>query len=646
VHLLVQGRNAVEMPFGAFDAAMVDVPGPAATSAAGRLWKALAAQLAGSLAVGGLTARWHPETAASVAYRLATASIGARRAAARDALALGTPQLIGGLDLPMLEACWYQAWAATAAADTPGLLGWLERLPPGGYPARVGLLVARAIDLTSDLELGARAAAQLSPFTAADPDARALHTVLTGQPADMLAVLGECLGADGDAAQVADQVAGELRDLRATMDVVFASQWEAALAAGNDLADRAGLPAIRAEALNIAAFCHHELGDQAAALRTLGVAIDDAPAAAQPASDARGAGGPMAPPATGLLVNASVIAADAGSPAAMPYLARIARTGPNPAVRSAACRQAIDLWLGDSDAQEYPGTLRDMVRDALAARQDDEFHWRLLRLVNLADAPWLALEARIHSDTNDQAGAERYWRIRARAGTDGCDEDLSDVAAVLGGLAGEPAPPAWIRTELREFAEQLDEGVHVEFGEAVYLAPVIEALLDAGVLDLDQRLVLAAQAGAHIAAAAAGDDGVIAPEYERRLLFEAAGEYGRRQAELTETARKYVSGELAKCFTVAARAAAVAALSGWQADTKEWNELVGAVPSGSPDPGAARRAKLRILDDLQLWVTRLRGYCTALDGLPSTEAGDDVAGTLSDLIDGWSAEISRLRQFV
>lgn len=73
-------------------------------------------------------------------------SIGARRAAARDALALGTPQVIGGLDLPMLEAYWYQAWAAAAAADTPGLLGWLERLPPAGYPARAGLLMARAAD--------------------------------------------------------------------------------------------------------------------------------------------------------------------------------------------------------------------------------------------------------------------------------------------------------------------------------------------------------------------------------------------------------------------------------------------------------------------------------------------------------------------
>ena len=438
VHLLAAGRNAAEMPLGAFDAAAVNVPGPAVTSAAGRLWKALAAQAAGSLAAGGLVPRWHPEAAASVAHRLATASIGTRRAAARDALALGIPQVIGGLGLPVLEACWYQAWAAAAAADTSGLLGWLERLPLDGYPARVGLVLACAADLIRDRALGARAGAQLAPFTVADPDARALHAALTTESADMIAVLAEFLRASGgsiasagadaseSAAEAADTMAGELHDLRAAMDMVFASRPDAALAAGNDLADRAGLPAIRAEALNIAAFCQYQLGDLAGALRTLGTAL------ARPAAS---------PAATGLLVNASVIAAHAGSSAALPYLARIAGNEPNPALRSAACRRAVDLWQGDSDAKEYPDPLRAMVRDALNAEQDDEFHRWLLRVADTTDAAWLATEAGICSDNEDQAGAERYWRTWARAKTDGCQEDLSDVAAVLGELAAPHRSP-------------------------------------------------------------------------------------------------------------------------------------------------------------------------------------------------------------
>lgn len=632
MHLLTEGTNAAEMPLAAFDAAVVGVRGPAVTSAAGRLWKVLAAQVAGDLTAGGLTARWHPDAAASVAYRLATATAGTRRAAARDALALGVPQVVGGLGLPALEACWYQAWAAAAAGDTPGLLDWLERLPPTGYPARAGLLLARAADLTRDPALGARAAAQLMPFAAADPHARVLHAVLATESADMIAVLGECPEASGDAVELAGQVAGDLRDMRAAMDMVFASQWEAALAAGSELASRAGLPAVRAEALNIAALCHYKLGDPTTALRTLGTALDPEPA--------------TSPSTAGLLVNASVIAAGAGSAAAMPYLARIAKTDPNPALRSAACGRAIDLWTGDPGAQESPETLRAMVRDALAAAQDDEFHQRLLRFASLADTAWLALEARIRSDTYEQICAERYWRTRARTATDGCAEDLSDVAAVLGELAGRPAPPAWVRAELRSFTRQLDDDVHVDFGAAVNLVPVIETLLDAGVLDLEERLVLAAQAGAHIAAGAVDHDGIIAPEYERRLLLDVAAEYGARPAELTETGREYVGEELARCITVAARTVALAALSDWETATKEWSELVDTAPSGSLVPDAVRKAKLQILDDLQRWVTRLRGYRTTLNGLPGTEASRDVAGTLSNLVDDWSAEITRLRQFV
>ena len=97
---------------------------------------------------------------------------------------------------------------------------------------------------------------------------------------------------------------------------------------------------------------------------------------------------------------------------------------------------------------------------------------------------------------------------------------------------------------------------------------------------------------------------------------------------------------------MAARAVGVAALSEWEKGTKEWNDLVGLPPSGSPDPAAVRREKLRILNGLHSWVTRLHGYRTALGGLPVTESDDDLAGTLAAMTDEWSAELSRLRQFV
>ena len=112
-----------------------------------------------------------------------------------------------------------------------------------------------------------------------------------------------------------------------------------------------------------------------------------------------------------------------------------------------------------------------------------------------------------------------------------------------------------------------------------------------------------------------------------------AAEFGGRQAELTERARNYVSGGLTKCLVVAARAVAAAVQSGWETGMTQWSELAGMRPAGSPAPGAVRRAQVQVLDDLELWVTRLRSYRTALGVLPRIEADGDVAATLSGLVD-------------
>jgi hypothetical protein len=174
VRILVKGDEIFEMPLAEFDATgAVDVPGPAVGGAAGRLWKALGAQQGGAL-----RARWNAEPVAAAALEHATVSVGARRAAALDALALGSHEALAGLGLSPQETAWYQARAAAAAGDTPALLAWLERLPAQGYALRVRLLLARVADLLRDGSLGIRAAAQLAPFAAADLDARALHAAL------------------------------------------------------------------------------------------------------------------------------------------------------------------------------------------------------------------------------------------------------------------------------------------------------------------------------------------------------------------------------------------------------------------------------------------------------------------------------------
>jgi hypothetical protein len=210
VRVLIKGDETVDMPVAEFDlAGPVDVPGPRVGGAAGRLWRAQRASQA-------FDAKWNSGTVMSTAQLHATASMGARRAAALDAMVLGAHDLLPALGLTQGEIAWYRAWVAAGAGDTATTLGWLERLPAHGYRPRVTLLLSRAADLLKDAVLGARAVAQLAAFAAADLDARALYAVLARPgTADLIgplvafAVATE--GADGRLAEWASAITATAR---------------------------------------------------------------------------------------------------------------------------------------------------------------------------------------------------------------------------------------------------------------------------------------------------------------------------------------------------------------------------------------------------------------------------------------------------
>ncbi len=133
VRVLIKGDETVDMPVAEFDlAGLVDVPGPRVGGAAGRLWRAQRASQA-------LDAKWNSGTVMSTAQLHATASMGARRAAALDAMVLGAHDLLPALGLTQGEIAWYRAWVAASTGDTATTLGWLERLPAHGYRPRVTL---------------------------------------------------------------------------------------------------------------------------------------------------------------------------------------------------------------------------------------------------------------------------------------------------------------------------------------------------------------------------------------------------------------------------------------------------------------------------------------------------------------------------
>ncbi len=830
VCVLVRGDETVELPVAEFDAAPgIDVPGPPVYSAAGRLWKAQRAQR-GQL----IDARWDDGPVTEAARVHAAASVGACRAAALDALALGADDLLPGLGLTATEVAWYQARTAAGRGDAGATLGWLEQLPAHGYEPRVTLLLTLSVALLSDPALAARAASQLAPFTAVNPDAQALHaalaepdgtdvleplmpfaaavpddggvlvsvaraitgadsptlpvpdglpvtaaldtylrfragtsvaatvssvgclplplldelidggaipTRLTGQPGwdagraaylrcrlapgrtglpDLAAagftaelarrhyLFGDVAALDalpsddeavrhyrallpwgpgpgkpgldglrpqarlvlsqvaevqdaaraGQSAEVSEELAadptcwplvwqsvlqcaprlpGPLADryprfaewlaLCGIQRLLFQSRWDDALDAGRALADRTRLEVTSDEALNMVAFALHQAGRPDDALQTLDEALSGRYT-------------------TGLLVNASIVAASQGAAAAFPYLARILREERDPLIRGGAVERAIALWQEDETSSGYPDDLRALVRRALAEPQPDELHMTLLRLACGQDKDWLAGHGTVRSVNQDQVAWERLQRAWARRRLDGSQAGLADVARVLADLVKAPSPPAWAAGELRRFVADLDEAVHVDFGapDAVALVPTIEALMGAGVLDPAYLIVFPMQAAAHMAMSRHKEGRTIDPGDEQRMIFDTARIYVHRWSEVPASDREFVDGEVLRCVKCAA-----AAVTDTLTDVKvnlagRYNALVERQRHAADyERERLINAKHQLLDgEYKPLYARLRRYHVLLGDLTLDESGRSLRDEIGDILQEWAKEIKTL----
>jgi len=825
VQVLTENDTLTEVPAAEFAGlSRVTVPGPRQIGAAGRLWAAQQAAAAGAV-----RAEWSAELISAAARSHATASPGARRAAALDALVLGLHDVPGALGLPESELCWYRAWAAGQAGDTSAAVAWLEQLPAGRYPHQVTLLESRAADLLAEDSLAARATALLRPFAGNDLRAQALLAALDPEPgsaatgvlldyavtaggaggeqgaaataiteltrparpfppglpdcqalgayldrgsgpqlddpvstlarlpltlldelidaraippslatgdwpahaayirsrlspqdaseddlasAGFTAELARRLYAAGDlaglarlsgddpavrhyqvlarwhagrakgeleglrpaarhllaavsllqssAASGADttvpelvaadptcwgllheqallgalQLPAELRerypefadwlDLSGLQQLAYEERWLRVVPAGRALANRCRSEAARDEAMSLTAYAELERGRPDTALQLLDQAL-------------------AGEYTTGLIVNASIVAAVRGSLAALPYLARIVRLETDPRVRSGAVVRAIDLWSEDDSVTDYPEPLRELVRAALAEAQPDQVLRRLLALAGNNDRDWLAGGGTVYVSSADQAELLRYRRTWARATSDGYTETLASVAQALADSARSEPRADWVSVELPRFTDDIDDAIHCRFGEALYLAPAIEVLLEAGVLEPVQQLVLAAQAGAHVAFYLAEHDGCISVEMEQRLLFHPVQRFRQEKSGLTEKDSGYVARELGRCVTAAGHAMGKVVDREFGRRTPEWNALVRREQNEPANRRQILAAERALLDGLDSEASRAAAYLGLTDGLELDENGRDARALLAECVSDWTAEISRLR---
>ena len=192
--------------------------------------------------------------------------------------------------------------------------------------------------------------------------------------------------------------------------------------------------------------------------------------------------------------------------------------------------------------------------------------------------------------------------------------------------------------------------MHCDFGEAAHLSGSIIALLDAGAFSPVETAVFAAQAGAHLAANFDGTGDELAPVHEKRLLFDTCAAYLAKGAEFNDAERAYVGSELRKCVRVASLAMVNATGRAFGTAAPVWDGLAQQRRySTYSDAVPIARRQTAVLDELEVYVGRLRLYERYLNALPKDEDGDSGAkwrASLSESVRDWSAEISRLRTYV
>lgn len=414
-------------------------------------------------------------------------------------------------------------------------------------------------------------------------------------------------------------------DLHRVQGLIFDRDWENAADAGDRLAARTTDDAVRAEALNMAALAKVRSGETAAGAERL----DRALAAAEN---------------TSLHVNAALVARVGGCLPALPHLAAVAASTADGRLADNAVNLATRLWFDDDAVPDYPDALRGIVRTALSRPLDDKLCRRLLQVASSNDTTWLAREQEPFVANDQQADMLRFYRTRARARTNGCTETLASVAEVLGQLASESPRPPWVSDELEQLEQLLDDGVHCDFGQAAYLSPAIDTLLTAEVLSPTMRLLLPAQAGAHLAAHAALSGDFLTVAAEQRLLLDACDRFDAGEPALSDAGRQVLGLELARCLRVAAVALVKATDSAFDESRKLVAELSRAQDTrGYGGTQLSSGKKQEVIKGLEEFLDRLRGYRRRLSALPAEEDKKDFAATLTKAVLAWSAEINSLR---
>ncbi|MEW2593929.1 hypothetical protein AB0893_26290 [Micromonospora aurantiaca] len=374
-------------------------------------------------------------------------------------------------------------------------------------------------------------------------------------------------------------------------------RWAEAAETGQTVARDADDPRTRAEALNLAAYAHWQLGRGEEALQLLDRALAIRPVA-------------------GLAVNAALIAEESSYLAALPYLARTMQLARDDDLRRSAVQRALDLWQAYGRLMELPATLGAMIRATLAVPCDDDaLHRWLLLLALQHDRSWL-LRAAVTSSGQVQALTARYYRARAALEEERSTTTLTEIATALGALWTLPARSDWADAERDWLAATIDEILAEEPAASLDALPAVKELIRHEVLDLSSRIRFGARAAVRIITQTEWSPAQRSPSVAENALVTAVATYRRRRGELNPAELRAIDEFLGDRVEEAAVAVGNAAIKFFNGMVKRWRELQrsAAMTWQENQPNMAERRGL--VTTLRAHVERCERYLRLTRELP------------------------------
>ena len=308
--------------------------------------------------------------------------------------------------------------------------------------------------------------------------------------------------------------------------------WEGDFAEAVDLGERVGplLPeeVEQDEVLNLVAYAKDQLGRPDDALRTLERALEGAYT-------------------HNLLVNAAVLAKRANPHSAMSLLARLVREAPSDELRVAAMCSALNVWMATPDEELPPDLVEGLPRVLQLNSNLADYHFMLRIARRFSPRTVIFLPER----EGEHGGVLRLSKAHARF-RDDASFGFGDLAAAYIEVHREFGRPPWFDSEWDKLAQEMREGMFVDFGTA--LGPTMfwsKTLGEVpGLVPDFTRMEMLPQIGAHTAWMLSESKDTLASQYYSRYFFDVYEELLASRHRLDEGSFDFLRRNLCRCMGV------------------------------------------------------------------------------------------------